>query len=447
MGQNRLAGREKSFKILILSLSFVSIFLNLGDAPGEDIEGARLEYLSGQGSDFLGGYASVFYASLPNLFFEWWQYLTILQGALAGLGLYLLLKNNIKRLSSRQFFLSILFCYFVINLSLAQTRDGIMISASLIFLSQLKSVKRQSFIIAILVFCFIFSFRPWLAFAFLPIFYMHLYNFKSIKPIFSILLSLVIVSIPSFIESGIVKALEIKPGYPQQTVMIHDLVSTFCLSPISETRKLAYAGISQLAVDESSLDKLCYYYKPNTWQSSITAYPTDQFFPMNLPLLKTVDPGDNELYKKIESSWIKLIINDPKSYIQNHLIFFGQVILGGESYQFRSNTISSDLDKYRSLKQFYIVVGDLYASPWTFIAQIHFLSPLITILFVLVLYSRRLNTIYHRSMTPFVLTFFVWVALTALGFVSDNGRYTYLPTLLIWSNLLYLFSHDRKLTN
>ena len=447
MGQNRLVGREKSFKILILSLSFVSIFLNLGDAPGEDIEGARLEYLSGQGSDFLGGYASVFYASLPNLFFEWWQHLTILQGALAGLGLYLLLKNNIKRLSSRQFFLSILFCYFVINLSLAQTRDGIMISASLIFLSQLKSGKRQSFIIAILVFCFIFSFRPWLAFAFLPIFYMHLYNFKSIKPIFSILLSLVIVSIPSFIESGIVKALEIKPGYPQQTVMIHDLVSTFCLSPISETRKLAYAGISQLAVDESSLDKLCYYYKPNTWQSSITAYPTDLFFPMNLPLLKTVDPGDNELYKKIESSWIKLIINDPKSYIQNHLIFFGQVILGGESYQFRSNTISSDLDKYRSLKQFYIVVGDLYASPWTFIAQIHFLSPLITILFVLVLYSRRLNTIYHRSMTPFVLTFFVWVALTALGFVSDNGRYTYLPTLLIWSNLLYLFSHDRKLTN
>jgi hypothetical protein len=447
MGQNRSVGREKLFKILILSLSFVSILLNLGNAPGEDIERARLDYLSGQGSDFLGGYASVFYASLPNLFFEWWQYLTILQGALAGLGLYLLLKNSVNQLRLRHFFLIFLFCYFVINLSLAQTRDGIMISASLIFLSQLKSGKKQSFVIAILVFCFIFSFRPWLAFAFLPIFYVHLHNFKSIKPIFSILLSLMIVSIPSFIESGIVRDLEIKPGYPQQTVMIHDLVSTFCLSPISETRKLAYAGISQLAMDESSLDKLCYYYKPNTWQSSITAYPTDQFFPINLPLLKIVDPGDNELYKKIELSWIKLIVGDPKSYIQNHLIFFGQVILGGESYQFRSNTISSDLDKNRSLKQFYIVVGDLYALPWTFIAQIHFLSPLITILFVLVLYSRRSNTSYQRSMTPFVLTFFVWVALTTLGFVSDNGRYTYLPTLLIYSNVLYQFIHDRKLTN
>jgi hypothetical protein len=447
MGQNRLLGRQKLFKILILSLSFVSILLNLGDGPGEDIERARLDYLSGQGSDFLGGYASVFYASLPNLFFEWWQYLTILQGALAGLGLYLLLKNTVNQLKSRHFYLILLFCYFVINLSLAQTRDGIMISASLMFLSHLKSGKKQSFLITILVFCFIFSFRPWLAFAFLPIFYVHLCNFKSIKPIFSILLSLVIVSIPSLIESGIVRTLEIKPGYPQQTVMIHDLVSTFCLSPISETRKLAYAGISQLAVDESSLDKLCYYYKPNTWQSSITAYPTDQFFPMNLPLLKTVDPGDNELYKKIESSWIKLIINDPKSYMQNHLIFFGQVILGGESYQFRSNTISSDLNKYRALKQFYTVVGDLYDSPWTFIAQIHFLSPLITIFFVLVLYSRRSNTIYRRSMTPFVLSFFIWVALTTLGYVSDNGRYTYLPTLIIYSNFLYQFIHDRKLTN
>jgi hypothetical protein len=447
MGQNRLVEREKHFKILILSLSFVSILLNLGDAPGEDIESARLGYLSGQGSDFLGGYASVFYASLPNLFFEWWQYLTILQGALAGLGLYLLLKNTVNQLRSRHFFLIFLFCYFVINLSLAQTRDGIMISASLIFLSQLKSGKKQSFVIAILVFCFIFSFRPWLAFAFLPIFYVHLYNFKSLKPIFSILLSLMIVSIPSFIESGTVRALEIKPGYPQQTVMIHDLVSTFCLSPISETRKLAYTGISQLAMDESSLDKLCYYYKPNTWQSSITAYPTDQFFPINLPLLKIVDPGDSELYKKIELSWIKLIVNDPKSYIQNHLIFFGQVILGGESYQFRSNTISSDLEKHQSLKQFYKEVGDLYASPWTFIAQMHFLSPLITILFVLFLYSRRSTTIYWRSMTPLVLTFFVWVALTTLGFVSDNGRYTYLPTLLIYSNFLYQFINDRKLTN
>jgi hypothetical protein len=255
------------------------------------------------------------------------------------------------------------------------------------------------------------------------------------------------VSIPSFIELGIVKALEIKPGYPQQTVMIHDLASTFCLSPISETRKLAYAGISHLAVVENSLDKLCYYYKPNTWQSSITAYPTDQFFPINLPLLKTIDPGDNELYKKIESSWLRLIISDPKSYIQNHLIFFGQVILGGESYQFRSHTISSNLEKHQSLKQFYKAVGDLYDTPWTLIAQIHFLSPLITIFFVLFLYSRISNIIYLRSMTPFILSFFIWVVLTTLGYVSDNGRYTYLPTLLIYSNFLYQFIHDRKLTN
>jgi hypothetical protein len=447
MEQNRLVWREKHLKILILSLAFVSILLKLGDAPGEDIGRARLDYLSGQGSDFLGGYASVFYASLPNLFFEWWQYLIIFQGALAGLGLHLFLKNTVNNIRSSHFFLILLFCYFVMNLSLAQTRDGIMISASLIFLSQLKSGKKQSVVIAILVFCFIFSFRPWLAFAFLPVFYMHLSKFISIKPIFSILLSFMIVSIPSFIESGIVRALEIKPGYPQQTVMIHDLVSTFCLSPISETRKLAYTGISQLAIDESSLDKLCYYYKPNTWQSSITAYPTDQFFPINLPLLKIVDPGDNELYKKIELSWIKLILNDPKSYIQNHLIFFGQVILGGESYQFRSNAISSDLESYQSLKQFYKVVGDLYDSPWIFIAQMHFLSPLITMLFILFLYSRRSTTIYWRSITPLVLTFFVWVALTTLGFVSDNGRYTYLPTLLIYSNFLHQFINDRKLTN
>lgn len=446
MGQNRLVGREKLFKILILSLSFVSILLNLGDAPGEDIKGARLDYLSGQGSDFLGGYASAFYGSLPNLFFGWWHYLIILQGALAGLGLYLLLKNNINRLSSRQFFLLILFCYFVINLSLAQTRDGIMISASLILLSQLKSDRKQSFLITIFVFCFIFSFRPWLAFAFLPIFYVHLYRFKLIKPIFNVALSLIIVSIPSLIETAIVRILEIKPGYPQQTVMIHDLVSTFCLSPISDTRKLAYTGISHLAADKSSLDKLCYYYKPNTWQSSITAYPTDQFFPRDLPLLKTIYPGDHELYKKVESSWINLVISDPKSYIQNHLIFFGQVMLGGESYQFRSSAISSDLEKYDPLEQFYKVIGDLYALPWTFIAQIHLLSPLATILFVLVLYSRRSNLIYYRSMTPFVLTFFVWITLTTLGFVSDNGRYTYLPALLIYSNFLYQFIHSRKLT-
>jgi hypothetical protein len=60
--------RKLFFKIYITVLATLSVVLHLKDGPGEDIARSRFSYQSGQGSDFLGGFASAFYASIPNLF-------------------------------------------------------------------------------------------------------------------------------------------------------------------------------------------------------------------------------------------------------------------------------------------------------------------------------------------------------------------------------------------
>jgi hypothetical protein len=229
--------------------------------------------------------------------------------------------------------------------------------------------------------------------------------------------------------------------------MIHDLSSTYCLSSTQNTRNVAYNALSNLSNNPESLKYLCNFYKPNTWQSTSTNNLSDPIIADFEPPISPIKSGDDYNYNNLQSSWIKLIILDPKTYIQNHLFFLTQVLFGGDStsVDFRESfrLVTQEFDS-RNLVDFFSTIYDI---PWKLTVMSYLLTP-ITIFALVIFYywkkSQR-NSIAH--LFELNLMFLIWIGLTTIGFVSDNGRYTYLPALMIVGNLLRESTIDKKLRN
>jgi hypothetical protein len=431
-------GRKVHFRIYSIVLVTLSSGLHLKDGPGEDIARSRSTFQSGQGSDFLGGFASIFYSSIPNLFFEWWQLLIIIQATLAGFGVYLLFRKMIENVDIKYLIIIVIFSYIVLNLAVAQTRDGIMIAATFFALGTINLLKQSKLAVItwVATFIFAFTFRPWLSIAILPLIFFHV-RYRMLLKLPTTLIFCVLLGVaPIILEVIFTREFSIKPGYPQQTVMIHDLTSTLCLSPIPKTREMAYKGLVQLAYDKNSFKNLCNFYKPNTWQSSITPNSLDPMTPSIVPPLSIIKPGDESSYQILKSNWIELIIFDPKSYFQNHLYFLTQVLISGESPSFNLKKSYANLSKNSTPLNLVYVGIDIFDLPWKILIQLHLLAPIFTYAFLGIIYRRRSYNFMRPILFCLLCVITIWVSFTTFGFVSDNGRYTYLPSLIIYGQFL-----------
>jgi hypothetical protein len=432
------------YSIIIVTLAIISNFFNF---TGEDISHSRTGYLSGSGNDFLGAFPSLFYGLLPSSILDWWQYLIIIQGVFSGVGLYLIFCSVVTTVKKRHFILILFFEYFCINLSLAQSRDGIMLSSIFLLIGIITCYSDQFIwmIFGLILMLFAFSFRPWLTIALVPILY---YGFKikfTLRPIVNVVLCLLIVITPSIIEISTRANTGLKHGYSQQTVMIHDLATTLCLSPTVATRVNAYEALVKLESYQGSIRYLCNSFKLNTWQSSVTSSGiNDPFGSNSIPPLKTIQPADETGYKILEKGWLKTILSDPKTYTQNHIYFLTQVLISGESKEFKFLDKLSELINNKSIKNVIELAGELYQIPWKLIINMHFISPL-AIYFLLLIFYIRKNSLFlnSRSLILF-LVLSLWITITTLGFISDNGRYTYLPILLILTNWVWEISYRNK---
>lgn len=440
MNYRTLTNKKCIFQIYSIALVTLTIISNYFNFSGEDIANSRTGYLSGSGNDFLGAFPSLFYGLLPNSILEWWQYLIIIQGVFSGVGLYLIFRPVVTTTKKRYFILILFFQYFCLNLSLAQSRDGIMISSIFLLMGIITCYSNKSIwiISSLILILFAFSFRPWLTIALFPIIYYVLKIKFSLRPIVKVVLCLLIVAAPSVIEISTRANTGLQHSFPQQTVMIHDLAATLCLSPIEATRVNAYGALVKLESYQGSIQYLCNSFKLNTWQSSVTSPSNNDPFGLNpIPPLKTIQPTDEAGYKILEKDWLKTILSDPKTYAQNHMYFLIQVLISGESQEFKFLGKLPELTKNKSIKS----VIELYHIPWKLIINMHLISPL-TIYFLLFVFYIRKNSLFlnSRSFVLF-LVLSLWITITTLGFISDNGRYTYLPVLLILTNWVWEISY------
>jgi hypothetical protein len=446
-----MINKNKSFRLIIQLLCFITLIShwNVETSVLTDITGSRNRYLSGDGDSFLGGISAVFYGNLPDNVFRWWQYLLIIQTLAASIGTYFLFAKKINDFNTRKFLLVIFFSYLSINLAVGQSRDGLMISGTLLSLGIIARYPKNRFSIWIscLVYIFVFSLRPWLAVSLFPLFYIKIRKYFLLTKLKTILVSIILIALPVCVEVSVSNIWSIKPGYAQQAVMIHDLSSTYCLSSTQNTRNVAYSALSKLSNNPESLKYLCNFYKPNTWQSTSTKNLSDPIIADFEPPISPIQPGDDYNYNNLQSSWIKLIILDPKTYIQNHLFFLTQVLFGGDSTSigFRESfTLVTQEFGTRNLVDFFSTIYDI---PWKLTVMSYLLTPITIFALVFFCYWKKFRRDGITHFLELNLTFLIWIGLTTIGFVSDNGRYTYLPALLIISNLLREGPVNKKIRN
>ena len=446
-----MTDKKKSFRLIIQLLSFMTLALhwNVETSVLTDITASRIRYLAGGGDSFLGGVSAVFYGNLPDTVFRWWQYLLLIQTLASSCGVYYLFAKKVNNFNLKFFLFVVLFSYLSINLAVGQSRDGLMISGTLLALGIITRYpkNRYSILISCAIYIFIFSLRPWLAISLLPVFYIKIRQYFVITKLKTILFCIILSALPACAEASVSNIWDVKPGYAQQAVMIHDLSSTYCLSSTQKTRNLAYDALSKLSSNPESLKYLCNFYKPNTWQSTSTKNISDPIITDLEPPISPIKPGDNYSYNNLQNSWVNIIISDPKTYIQNHLIFLTQVLFGGDStsinFQESRRLITQEFN-LRNLLEIFSVIYDI---PWKLIVMSYLLTPIVIFVLVIFYYRKQFWRNYISNFFELNLTFLIWIGLTTIGFVSDNGRYTYLPALIIIGNLLRESSINKKSIN
>ena len=172
--------------------------------------------------------------------------------------------------------------------------------------------------------------------------------------------------------------------------------------------------MSLLATNKESLQNICQFYRPNTWQAIV--FPNTEFLSVkNLKVpIELIGTDDFVKYDKFRNYWIFTILSDPFTYIQNHLIFAVQVVISGDTRELRLikliKNINSDFNYHFIFGLFY----GLFLLPIDLITTFHLLSPLITLIALLFLY---------RKFTWFYASFVSWIVMTTIAYASDNGRY------------------------
>jgi hypothetical protein len=412
----------------ILFLSIATFFLQIPSFYGEDIVNARNNYLIGNRTDFWGGVSTVVYSFIPDLGFRWQIWLAILQIALTSLALQkLLVMKNQNRIN---YLIKLVVAYSALVFGSQMTRDGLMFSLLIFGYAALDSALRNQgslrvLILPLLIICIAMSFRPWLSIAIIPILLIPFWrsNLKISRWTIAAITVLIAVA-PLAIEFAAAKSLKLKQSFPEQQVMLMDSAATYCYTTNTETGMKAKEALLLFTSDPSYPRFACQLYRPDTWLSLTKAINTSSAgYEVEFSLIQ---PGDSERYEALRSSWMKMIVNDPVTYIQNKMLFASKLLIGSDSRYISILSADSNATKILGIfRIFYDVAITIHI--YSFLA-------LILILFFLPLsrYLKRKENglIIDRVSINMIVAIVLWTSLSAIAYIGSNGRYTYALTIL-----------------
>jgi hypothetical protein len=154
-----------------------------------------------------------------------------------------------------------------------------------------------------------------------------------------------------------------------------------------------------------------------------------------------IEAGDSIKYEKARSLWMKMILRDPVTYVQNKIIFGGKLLIGSDSRSF----------SFLNEKEFKRKLLALYKLPYDLAITFHLFSLLATVIFLLVgpisLYRKdksRLLVVGGERLLLF-LSLLVWLGLSSIAYIGSNGRYTY--TITIITLILLISSQNENKSN
>lgn len=440
-------------KTALVILAAFTILVSWRNSDGEDITVARNTFNSIHRNNFLGATGAFYYGNIPNSILTWSHYLLLVQVSLTVIGLILIQHNLLAESSPVGKILFTGLAYLVLNFSAAYSRDATMTGYIIlgfglltIDLSAITTNRKRYFrAFGWLSLIVGFLFRPWLSVVLIFILMFTRIRNKSLVEIkaskfFTVIACLFLALAPSVIDKVIVKATNMQESYPEQIVMIHDLVTTYCWSANNGTADIAKLGLEVIDTNPQALSTVCQFYKPNTWQAVVAQDPaTPSSMNLETPI-HPIQPGDSAKYNKLRHFWVHMIMTDPFTYIQNHMAFGNQVIISGDTRRLRAigsfKSITNDMSVLNSLS----FVADLYLLPLDLIISLHLLSPLFVFILWGVTITRRFladKRVEELTTTLIFFGFFLfWNLMTVIAFASDNGRYTLIGSIFLLLSLI-----------
>ena len=433
-----LRHKSLAFRAMLIIGALSNLIAVWSFNSGEDITTSRLNYLSSKPNNFLGSFAGLFYASIPEIWVTWWQFLLVIQGLLVSTGLFLLLRSTVTLATGKIFFSILIFCFITISLGMTLTRDGAMIAFMVFGFGTIKLGEGFPLarILGFIPVVISLSFRPWLGVCVFPMLFLFVSRGQINKRFFATLISLFLTLVPIGIESLTTITQGIIDAYPQQTVMLHDLASSYCLSTNQKTRDSAFSELERNSAQVESLPQLCEFYKPSTWQNLIVPNHGDARISELKAPIELIQQGDKDKYESLQRSWLRIIRNDPSTYVQNHLFFLSQVLISGESRPLRIQEMIKSYSYGANFLEILKPLSVAIQTPVEILVRLHILSPLVTIFALVFLYIKSRELFRSSMVISTVISLALWLLVTTIGFVSDNGRYTYLPVLLIWAAVI-----------
>ncbi len=412
----------------ILFLSIATFFLQIPSFYGEDIVNARNNYLIGNRTDFWGGVSTVIYSFIPDLGFRWQIWLAMLQIVLTSLALQkLLVMKNQSRIN---YLIKLVVAYSALVFGSQMTRDGLMFSLLIFGYAAMDSALRnyksaRVLIVPLVIICMAMSFRPWLSIAIIPILLIPFRRYNLNLSRLTTALVIIFTSVaPLGIEFTAAKSLALKQSFPEQQVLLMDSAATYCYTTNTETGVKAQEALLLFTSDPSYPRFACQLYRPDTWLSLTKAINTSSAgYEVEFSLIQ---PGDSERYEALRSYWVKMIVNDPVTYIQNKMLFASKLLIGSDSRNI--SFLSADTNATKILGIFRI----LYDVAITI--HIYSFLTFILILFSLPLYrylkKKENGLIIDRVSINMMVAIVLWTSLSAIAYIGSNGRYTYALTIL-----------------
>ena len=410
-----------AISLFITLLAIISLWPFAG---GEDVANSRENILNGERTDFWGGFSQFFY-SLWGLGAPTWHIiLGVIQALLVLTGTVIAIQNlrsflRPKAILIPLFLLHYLATIYVLNLS----RDATLLAflwIGIALLFRITVSTRNSLpiaVIAILLICIGFAFRPWLAIAFTPIVLTLIYisrrPARAWKKIVSFTFIFLMLSAgPLALDLTSKNLMELEESYPEQQVMILDIASMVCLSADKSAQLDALKALDPISNSATlSRERLCGQFYPQSW-ASLTFYSNP-----NDPALRMIGVHEKNTYEALRESWLELLASNPIDYLQIKVFQFSQLFLAGDSIRVYPDTF----------KQFFLL-------PYESIKALRLLSFAPTLLLISWLtFSSRFKA-EVRIRRSLLITYLLSIGIVTVAFIGDNQRY------ISWLAMLILFS-------
>jgi len=434
-------------KIRMFKLSIIALFLAFSgwksNFEGGDISLARKSYLSENPVDIWGGFSLFFYGNIPEFVLHWGAILYIGQLSLTYIGLLIFsttlnLENKISR------YLFYFTSYSALAFSTSLTRDSTM-TAFLILGSSLLSLnskkKSQEYLrvfLGVALICVGFSFRPWLSICGFLIYLI----FKSKNYLYlNYFLALFLILTPFLLDQISYFTKDIERVHPELQVIVLDLSTLSCQTSNKELSNKVVEIIKTIDPKSFKHNSLCANLKWSTWQS-VGKWDYEAIEKSKIDTLsESINENGNDLirlsgnlsqadFSDIRINWMKVIIENPKDYLQIKIYQAMQLGIAGDFFTIIPRNI---LESDKNLLQ---IIEPIVYLPYNFIISFHMLSPfvsfLISALVIIVSLRKKLieEVFMDRSLFLIYTFLFLWLGISTLAFIGDNGRYVYLSSLI-----------------